>query len=84
MKKLVLILLYLAMLSSVFALRTCWTSGDPVPAAAREVSAGADHQFRMDLTGLWQLDNGKNHLAAFPDSFPAYGEFGAGMEIKDE
>lgn len=34
MKKLVLILLYLVALSSVFALRTCWTSGDPAKAAA--------------------------------------------------
>lgn len=72
------------MLSSVFALRTCWTSGDPAEAATKETSAGTNNQFHMDLTGPWQLDNEKNNLAAFPNSFPAYAEFSASMEIKDD
>ena len=33
MRKLFFVFLYLFMLSSVFALRTCWTSGDPAEAA---------------------------------------------------
>ncbi len=37
MKKLFFIFLYLVILSSVFALRTCWTSGDPVGTEAEEV-----------------------------------------------
>ena len=83
-EKILLGLIGLVMLSSEFALRTCWTSGDLAEAAAKEASAGTNNQFHMDLTGPWQLDNEKNILAAFPNSFPAYAEFGASMEIKDD
>ena len=38
----------------------------------------------IDLTGPWHLDNEKNDLDAFADLFPAYAEFGAGMELKSD
>lgn len=36
----------------------------------------------VDLVGPWHLDSEKNDLTAFEEIFPAYAEFGAGMEIK--
>lgn len=44
MKKLVLGFLYLVVLSSVFALRTCWTSGDPAEVAANYHSVSTEPQ----------------------------------------
>lgn len=44
MKKLFFVFLYLVALSSVFALRTCWTSGDSGEAAVRKVSVEMENK----------------------------------------
>lgn len=40
------------------------------------------HISAEQIAGPWHLDSEKNDLTAFPDSFSAYAEFGASMEIK--
>lgn len=54
-------------------------TGSNVAETEKPTESGSD--VRMDLTGPWHLDSEKNDLTAFPDTFPAYMEFGARMEI---
>lgn len=49
-----------------------------------EGSDGAGTEADMDLTGPWHLDSEKNDLTAFQDTFPAYMEFGARMELTSD
>lgn len=56
--------------------------GGNVPAKEEPAESGDDAG--VDLTGAWHLDSEKNDLTAFQDTFPAYMEFGARMELTSD
>ena len=49
---------------------------------AKQEEESEQAEVSVDLVGPWHLDSEKNDLNAFEEIFPAYAEFGAGMEIK--
>lgn len=79
MKKSLFAILAVMLMLSLSACRKIDTPAAPEEPA--ETAAGETGE-SIDLTGPWHLDGEKNDLAAFSGAYPAYDEFGAGMEIR--
>lgn len=90
------ILFAILVFSMMLALCACGANQTPEISATEDASTGSpdvtsqeaptqtDARASIELSGPWHLDSERNDLTAFQDIFPAYAEFGAGMEIKSD